>query len=69
MPRGQCARCAIVEVKQLRLGIGWVTKYYLEFPRASKSTVSVWSQLHLLSLAPINPYWAFVVGFLLMYSP
>jgi hypothetical protein len=44
--------------------IGWVTKnYYLELLRASESTLSRWSRLHLQSFAPINPHWARVVGY------
>jgi hypothetical protein len=31
---------------------------YLELLRASEGTLSRWSQLHLQSLAPINPHWA-----------
>jgi hypothetical protein len=53
--RGQCAQRAIAEAKQRsqRSVIGWVTKiYYLELLLASEGTLSRWSRLHLLSLAP-----------------
>jgi hypothetical protein len=53
-----------VEAKQRWSVIGWVKKkYYLEFLRASKGTLSRWSQLYLQSLAPTNPHWARVVGY------
>jgi hypothetical protein len=40
---------------------GWPKIYYLEFLRASESTISRWSRLHLQSLAPTNRHWARVV--------
>jgi hypothetical protein len=52
---GQCARRAIAEAKHRSQWpvIGWVTTiYYLELLRASESTLSRWSRLHLQSLAP-----------------
>jgi hypothetical protein len=62
--RGQCAQHMIVEAKQGRSVIGWVTKNLLSvLLRASEGTVSSWSQLHLQSLAPTNPQWARVVGY------
>jgi hypothetical protein len=36
---------------------------YLEFLRASESTLSRWSRLYLQSLTPTNPHWARVVGY------
>jgi hypothetical protein len=50
LPRGQCARRAIVEAKQRsqKSVIGWVTKiYYLELLRASEGTLSRWPWLYL----------------------
>jgi hypothetical protein len=41
----------------------WPKIYYLELLRASESTLSGWSRLHLTSLAPTNPHWAHVVGY------
>jgi hypothetical protein len=39
------------------VGLGRVTKiYYNKLLRASEGTLSRWSRLHLLSLAPINPH-------------
>jgi hypothetical protein len=38
--------------------------YYLELLRASEGTLSCWSRLHLQSLAPTNPHWARVVGYM-----
>jgi hypothetical protein len=37
--------------------------YYHVVLRASVGTLSCWSQLHLQSLAPINPHWAHVVDY------
>jgi hypothetical protein len=42
---------------------GWPKISYLEFFCASESTLSRWSQLFLQSLAPTNPRWAHVVGY------
>jgi hypothetical protein len=48
MARSQCARRAIAEAKQHRMG----TKlYYLELLHASKGTLIRWSRLHFQSLA------------------
>jgi hypothetical protein len=58
---------AIVEVKQFLSVIGWVTKKQcLELLHASEGTLGRWSRLHLKSLAPTNPLWARVVGYVLM---
>jgi hypothetical protein len=51
---GQCAQRLNAKAKQrsYRSAMGWVTKiYYLELLRASESTLSCWSRLHLQSLA------------------
>jgi hypothetical protein len=37
--------------------------YHLELLRASESTLSRWSRLHLQSLARTNTHWARVVGY------
>jgi hypothetical protein len=53
-PRGHCAWRAIAEAKQRSQWsvIGWVTKiYYIEFLRPSEGTLSLWTRLHLQSLA------------------
>jgi hypothetical protein len=56
-------RHAIAEVKQRWSVIGWVTKYLPWLFRASVSTLSCWSRLHSQLLAPTNPHWARVVGY------
>jgi hypothetical protein len=42
---------------------GWPNIYYLELLRVSESTLSCWSRLHLLSLAPTNTSWVRVVDY------
>jgi hypothetical protein len=41
---------------------GWPKIYYLNLLRASESTLSRWSRLHLQALARTTPHWAHVVG-------
>jgi hypothetical protein len=38
---------------------------YLELLRTSEGTLSRWSRLHLQSLAPTNPHWAHVMGYVM----
>jgi hypothetical protein len=45
--------------------IGWVTKiYYPELLCASEGKLSRWSRLHLQSMAPSNPHWVRLVGYI-----
>jgi hypothetical protein len=62
MPRDQCTRRAIKEVKQRWSLDGRPKIYYLEFLRDSECTFSRCSWPHLHSLAPTNPHWVQVVG-------
>jgi hypothetical protein len=70
----QCLQETIVDIIALSMGSwklnnvdrssdGWPKIYYLELLRASESTLSCWSRLHLQSLAPTNPHWGCVVGY------
>jgi hypothetical protein len=42
---------------------GWPKFYYFDLLRAAEGTLSRWSRLYLQSLAPTNPHWARVVGY------